>query len=374
MRIAVNTRFLLPGQLEGFGWYTHEILRRMVQQHPEHEYLFLFDRPFDPAFVYSDRVTPVSVFPPARHPVLFYTWFEHAVPRWLKRWKADVFFSPDSFLSLSTAVPTVLTVHDVIPLQHPEQVKWIHRIYYQRYLRRFIQRADRVLTVSEYTQKSIVEEAGVSVDKVKVVYNGCRDIFQPLDAEQQEKVRARFSGGQPYFFYSGAIHPRKNIPRLIRAFDRFKSATGAPARLLLGGRFAWHTGEVTEAFQQSPCQSDIQMLGYVPDHDLPLLMGAALAMTYPSLSEGFGLPVLEAMYCDVPVLTSNTTALPEVAGNAALLVTPDDEQAIAGGLIQLWSDAALRAELVEKGRQQRRLFSWETAAGQTLGHILDTAR
>lgn len=366
MRIAVNTRFLLPGRLEGFGWYTHEIMRRMVERHPEHEYLFLFDRPFDPAFVYSDRVTPVSVFPPARHPLLFYAWFEHAVPRVLKQWKADVFFSPDSFLSLSTKVRTVLTVHDVIPLQTPEQVKWIHRIYYQRYLRRFMERADQVLTVSEYTKTSIVETSGISPDKIKVVYNGCRDIFRPVAQEQQSAVRARFSDGKPYFFYTGAIHPRKNIPRLIRAFDRFKAATGAPVQLLLGGRFAWHTGEVTTAYEQSPHKNDVKILGYVDDADLPLLMGSALAITYPSLSEGFGLPVLEAMYCEVPVLTSNTTALPEVAGDAALLVDPADEDALVHGLIQLWQEEALRDSLVAKGRVQRTQFSWDLAADETL--------
>ena len=370
MRIAVNTRFLLPGRLEGFGWYTHEIMRRMVARHPEHEYLFLFDRPFDPAFVYSDQVKPVVLFPPARHPLLFYAWFEYAVPRALRQWKADVFFSPDSFLSLSTPVRTVLTVHDVIPLQMPDQIKWIHRVYYNLYLKRFIERADTVMTVSEFTKQSIVETTGISPDKIKVAYNGCRDIFRPVSPEKQVAIRAKYTNGQPYFFYSGAIHPRKNIPRLIRAFDQFKAITGAPAQLLLGGRFAWQTGEVTAAYEQASAKNDIQLLGYVPDEELPLLLGSALVLTYPSLSEGFGLPVLEAMYCDIPVLTSNTTAIPEVAGDAALYVDPYDEKAITEGLIRLWKEAPLRQDLAEKGKIQRQLFSWDLASEEVYSQLV----
>lgn len=363
MRIAVNTRFLLPGRLEGLGWYTHEMLWRLVQQHPEHEYLFLFDRPFDPAFVYSERVTPKVVFPPARHPLLFYLWFERAVPRVLRQWKPDVFFSPDNFLSLSAPVPTLLTIHDVIPLQMPEQIKWVHRQYYNLYLRRFIARADHILTISDYVKRSITEECSTSADKITVAWNGCRTQFVPISTAEQQEVRQAFSDGKSYFFYTGAIHPRKNIPRLIRAYTRFRARTGAEVLLLLGGRFMGHDTAVTEALEASPYKNDVRILGYVKDHDLARLMGSAMALVYPSLSEGFGLPVLEAMSADVPVLTSNTTALPEVAGDAAILVNPLDEAAIAHGLEQLL-DAAFRQTLVEKGRIQRNLFSWDTAAEQ----------
>ncbi len=363
LRIAINTRFLLPNRLEGMGWYTHELVRRLVARHPEHEYLFLFDRAFDPQFVYSDRVTPRVVFPPARHPVLFYLWFEHAVPRLLHSWNADVFFSPDNFLSLSTPTPTLLTIHDIIPLQIPEQVtRWSHRQYYQYYLPKFIARADHILTISEHVKRSMQTECGTDPSKITVAYNGCRDAFRPLLEDEKQAVRAKFSEGKPYFFYTGAIHPRKNIPRLVRAFDRFKANTSAPALLLLGGRFLWDNAEVTEAIKASPYHGDIRLLGYVPEHDLPGLLGSATALAYPSLNEGFGLPVLEAMHAEVPVLTSNTTSLPEVAGAAALLVDPYNEQQIADGLARLYNDSNFGSHLVEKGRLQREKFSWDAAA------------
>lgn len=365
MRIAVNTRFLLPDKLEGLGWYTHALLRRMVLNHPEDQFYFFFDRPFDPAYLYAKNVTPIVLFPPARHPVLWYAWFEWAVPRALRRCKADVFFSPDCYLSLTTSVPTVMTVHDLIPLQHPEQVPWWSRDYYRYFIPRYIRRADRVITVSQYTRNAVLEAIpDVDPGKIATVYNGCRSIFQSLSDSDRQQVCDAFSEGAPYFFYSGAIHPRKNIPRLIRAFDAFKKRTGAPVKLLLAGRFAWETGAVKNAFQQAEFKQDIHFLGYVSEQDLARLTAGALALVNVSLSEGFGLPLVEAMYCDTPVLCSNTSALPEVAGDAALQVDPHSELEISTALEKLFADAALRAQLVTKGQARRKLFDWDNAAEQ----------
>lgn len=365
MRIAVNTRFLLPDKLEGLGWYTHALLRQMVLNHPEDQFFFFFDRPFDPAYVYAENVTPIVLFPPARHPLLWYAWFEWAVPRALRRCKADVFFSPDCYMSLTTSVPTVMTVHDLIPLQHPEQVPWWSRDYYRYFIPRYIRQADRVITVSQFTRNAVLKAiSDVDAVKITAVYNGCRSIFQPLQEVEKQRVRDSFSEGEAYFFYSGAIHPRKNIPGLIRAFDAFKQRTGASVKLLLAGRFAWETGAVKNAFQQAGFKQDIHFLGYVSEQNLARLTAGALALVNVSLSEGFGLPLVEAMYCDTPVLCSNTSALPEVAGDAALLADPHSEPAISAALEQLFSNAALRAQLVAKGRERREVFSWENAAEQ----------
>ena len=367
MKIAVNTRFLLPGKLEGFGWYTHEIMRRIVLRHPEDTFVFLFDRSYDPDFVYAPNVKPLVVSPPARHPILFRIWFEWMLPRVFHREKPDVFFSPDSICSLSSDVPTLMTCHDLIPLHTPEQLEARHRKYYLRYLLRFLKRADHVLTVSEYVRTDIVQTCHIDPDRVTSVYNGCRDIFRPLQDMDKQGVRVRFSEGKPFFFYTGAIHPRKNIPRLIRAFDLFKEETGASVQLLLAGRFAWKTGEVSAAFQEAKHRADIRFLGYVSEQDLADLTASALALTYVSLNEGFGLPVLEAMYCDTPVLAANTSCLPEIAEDAALLVDPYSEPAIAAGMKKLYTDPGFARMLVEKGRQRRTHFSWDAAADQIYG-------
>ncbi len=364
MKIAVNTRFLLPGQLEGFGWYTHEIMRRMVLRHPEDTFIFLFDRKYDPAFVYAPNVKPIVVPPPARHPILFRIWFEWMLPRIFRRERPDVFFSPDSICSLSSDVPTLMTCHDLVPLHTPEQLAARHRKYYLTFLPRFLKRADHILTVSEYVRQDIVQTCHIDPARISTVYNGCRDIFKPLQDAEKQKVRDRFSGGASYFFYTGAIHPRKNIPRLIRAFDQFKAETGAPVQMLLAGRFAWQTGEVRSTYQEAKHRADIHFLGYVSEQDLADLTASALAVTYVSLNEGFGLPVLEAMYCDTPVLAANTSCLPEITEDAALLVDPFSEPAIAAGMKKLYADPDFARSLVEKGRLRRTRFSWDDAADQ----------
>lgn len=336
----------------------------MVLAHPEDEFIFFFDRPFDARFIYAPNVTPVVLPPKARFAPLFYTWFEWSVRRALLRYRAEVFFSPDSMCSLSSKVPVVMTCHDLAPLHAPQQIPWVHRPYLLHFLPKFLRRADHVLTVSQFVQQDIAQTCGVSTEKITAVYNGCRDIFQPLDEDTKAQVRIQFSGGHPYFFYAGAIHPRKNIARLIRAFDLFKTQTGAPHQLLLAGRFAWKTEEVGVAIKTARHRADIRLLGYIPEADLARLTASATALTYLSLNEGFGLPMLEAMYCDTPVLAANATCLPEIAGDAALLVDPLSEAAIAQGLEKLAHNPSFAQQLIENGRKRRLKFSWDAAAEQ----------
>lgn len=362
MRIAVNTRLLFDEKLEGVGLFTHEVVRRLVEQHPEDEFILFFDRPFDKKYVYADNVTPVILYPPARHPFLFYIWFEWVVANALGKYRADVFLSPDNFLSLRSKTPTVLVTHDLAHAHFPDWVTFLQRKYYQYFVPKFNRRAERVVAVSEFTKVDIIEKYGISPEKISVACNGCRNIFRPLTEAEREAVRAEFSEGQPYFFYVGAVHPRKNVHRLISAFDRFKATTGSTAKLLIAGRFAWKAGEVKDAFDQAGSKPDIRTLGFVNDADLVRLMGGAMACTYVSLFEGFGIPILEAMHCNVPVITSRGSSMTEVAGDAGLLVDPCSVESIAEAMQHIWQDAHLRNKLVAAGRAQRQRFTWQRAA------------
>ncbi len=362
MKIAVNTRFLLPGRLEGIGWFTHEVTRRLAAAHPDCEFIFLFDRPFDRQFIYSENVRPVVVPPQARYAWLWYAWFEISLPWVFSRLKPDVFLSPDGYCSLRAKIPTVMVTHDLAHLHYPEQIpRWARR-YYDRNIPRFCNRADRILAVSQFVKEDIVRQYGVAPDKIAVAGNGCKPAFQPLSEPEKQDVREHYSGGQPYFFYIGAIHPRKNIPRLIQAFDLFKHRTGSAVKLLIAGRLAWQTGEIKSAADAAAFREDIRFLGYVDDKTLPRLMGAALALTYVSLFEGFGVPILEAMHCEAPVITSNTSSMPEVAGPAALLVDPHSTPAISAAMEQVFTKPELTRQLVEAGKVQRQLFSWDATA------------
>ncbi|MEM6700478.1 MAG: glycosyltransferase family 1 protein [Bacteroidota bacterium] len=361
MRIAINTRFLLKNKLEGIGWFTYEVCKRLVEQHPEHEFIFFFDRPFEAEFVFGKNVTPIVLFPPARHPILFYIWFEYAVVKALKKYEADVFLSPDNFCALRTEIPTVLVVHDLAYAHFPEQMRMRDRVYYRNFMPKFLYKASKIVTVSGFTKQDILKRHSINKRRIIVACNGVRKIFQSLLSEEKEQVKAQFSVGKDYFFYIGAVHPRKNVHRLIEAFDRFKKETQSDLKLLIAGRFSWQTGEVKNAYDSANYQNDIEFLGYVEDALLPKLMASAFALTYISTFEGFGVPLLEAMHCEIPIITSENSSMSEVVGEAAILINPFDVNSISAAMRQMTRDADLRKQLVEKGKKQRQNYSWQKA-------------
>ncbi len=369
MRIAVNTRLLLPGRLEGIGWFTHEVLRRLVASRPQDEFLFLFDRPYDAAFLFGDNVSGKVLFPQARHPLLWYWWFEHAVTGALRQWKADVFFSPEAYLSIKSKVPTVMTVHDLSILHHPEHVPSLVQRYTNHFYPRFIARADRLLTVSEYSRQDIVRFYPNAVDKLSVVGNGAREEYYPLSGDDIQSIREKWTGGQPYFIYVGALQPRKNIARLLQAFDEYRQQ-GGQLPLLLIGRKAWMTAEIEEAYRRMNHAEHVQLLDYQPLHIVAQLVGAAHAMVYVSLFEGFGIPLLEAMQSGVPVITSNVTSMPEVAGNAGLLVDPFDTASITHALLKMEGAGELYRQLQSAALVQAAAFTWDSVA-QKVSHVIN---
>ena len=362
MRIAVNARFLLKGRLEGIGWYTHEVVRRLVQAHPEHEFIFFFDRPFDSDFLFGPNVKGVVLYPPARHYVLWWWWYEIAIPMALNRHQADVFFSPDGYCSLRTKTPTLMVTHDIAHVHYPDQIPAWASAYYNRYVPQYLKRANKIITVSDFVKQDIIQQYQIGEQKITIAGNACKEAFVPVQEEKQRAIKAKYSKGESYFFYLGALHPRKNIERLIKAFDDFKVQNKSTIQLLLGGRLAWQSNAIKQAWEHSPFQQDIHWLGYIPDDILPEIMGSALALTYVSLFEGFGVPLLEAMETEVPIITSKVSSLPEVAGSAALLVDPLSEKEIANAMGRMFNEADLRTQLIEAGKKQRQIYSWDKTA------------
>lgn len=359
MKIAVSTRLLLPDRLDGWGRFTLEVLRPMVEQHPEHEFIFLFDRKFDPQFVLGPNVTPVVVHPQARHPWLWHIWFEWMLPKVLKRHGADVFLSPDGYLSLGTDVPSLSVIHDLNFLHNPGDLKSGHSRYFNTNFPRFAQKAARIATVSEYSKQDIVANYGIDPAKVDVVYNGVSERFQPIAPFKRMAAMVKWSGGAPYFIFVGAMHPRKNIVRMLQAYDRFRAECESPLKLVLVGNRQWWTAEMEAALAAMAHRKDVIFTGRVSEPDLQQLLGAAFASVYVSTFEGFGIPIIEAFQAGVPVITSNVTSMPEVAGDAALLVDPLRVDAISAAMHRIWNDAALREDLMAKGKVQASMFTWE---------------
>ncbi len=373
MKIAINTRFLIKDRLEGIGWFTFEVVKRLVEQHPEDEFIFFFDRPFSDEFVFGKNVKTEILFPPARHPILWYWWFESSLSRAIKKHKPDVFLSPDNYLSLNNEVKTVLVMHDIAHVHHPEEVPFMARKYYNFFVPKFLKKAKRIITVSNHAKEDICKFYHVKATKISVACNGCKEYFKPISIKEKHRIKERFAEREDYFFYIGAIHPRKNVHRLIQAFDTFKKKTGSAIKLLLGGRFAFQTGEIKNAYERAVFKKDIVLLGYIKNEDLPDLMGAAFALTYVSLFEGFGVPLLEAMHSETPIITSNVSSMPEVVGNAGLLVDPKSVASISNALEQIYKDENMSKQLIENGKEQRKKFNWQIATDVVYKALKDTA-
>lgn len=362
MKILINTRFLLKDKLEGIGWFSFEVAQRLAKMHPEIEFVYAFDRAFDERFITSDNIKPVVLFPPARHPFLFYAFFEWAIPRLVKKEKPDLFFSPDGFLSLSIDTPTVLTIHDLAYWHFPQQVSWIQEKYYSHYMPKFAQRANQITTVSTFTKEDIVDKFNINPAKIAVTYNGYNLSYKPISALEKEAVKKEFAQGEEYFLYVGSIHPRKNIPNILRAFETFKNKENSRMKLLLVGRMAWQTSEVGAVYEKMKHKNDVLFLGYQNIENLHRIVGAAFANVYVSLFEGFGIPILESLKAGVPVITSNTSSMPEVLGDAGLLVNPTNVDSIAEAMQTMYKDEKLRQDFLEKGIWQSQKFSWDLTA------------
>ncbi len=362
MRIAVNTRLLLPGKLEGIGWFTHETLRRIVAAHPEHEFLFLFDRKPDARFLYAPNVTPVVMGPPTRHPLLYRLWFDWRLPQRLKAIKADAFISPDGFLALRSAIPTLAVIHDLNFEHYPEDLPRAYSAYYRRLFPRFAHHATRLATVSEFSRRDIARRYEVDEGRIDVVYNGVGEVFRPLSEPEKAAARERFAGGAPYFICVGSLHPRKNIARLLLAFDQLLEQHPSDLRLLIVGERFWWDARMQQAWAQVKHKDRVRFTGRLAQADLHLALGAAHALAFTSYFEGFGIPVAEAMRCGVPVVAAEATCLPEIAGDAAYYCDPFSVADISRALFDVWSDHALCDQLRAAGLKRAQRYTWDKAA------------
>jgi glycosyltransferase involved in cell wall biosynthesis len=369
MIIAVNTRLLLPDKIDGIGRFALETLNIITREHPEHQFVFIFDRPYAEEFIFSRNITPVTCFPPARHPLLWYWFFEWSLPPVLRKVKADLFLSPDGWLSLSTPVKSLPVIHDLNFFHYPELIPFPYRQYYIHFFPRFVKKAERIATVSEFTRNDIATRFDYEKDKIDLVYNGASKFFKPLNEIEQQHVRDKYTKGCRYFLFVGLIHPRKNLSNLMAAFDRFKQTVQSDVKLLVVGSRKWWTDDMQQAYDKCGFHENIVFMGRVKDDNLTKITASALGMMYVSHFEGFGIPVLEAMFCDVPVICSSTSSLPEVGGNAVLYVNPSDVESIKSAMLTLCKDPKLRNDLIHKARVQREKFSWEKTAELLWGSI-----
>lgn len=286
------------------------------------------------------------------------------LPFEIKRSGPDLVHYPSFNMPLAGGKPVVATIHDLIYYLNfdacPNRLAYL----YARFMfKRVVNIAQKIITGSEFTKKEIVRHLGVEAKKVVVIYHGVSPLYRPVEAGMRKTVISRYGIKGGYVFYAGSHQPRKNLVRLVKAFSTIKDREH---QLVLAGKIDPRREELYNAAKEKGLDGRVLFIGSVPEEDLPSLYSGATAFVFPSLNEGFGLPPLEAMACGAPVISSDATSLPEVVGDAAVLVDPADAVAIADGIDRLLASSMLQSELREKGLERAKQFSWEAAAKKTL--------
>ncbi|NLF00061.1 MAG: glycosyltransferase family 4 protein [Anaerolineales bacterium] len=362
MHVAIDAHLLSgrPGyRSAGVHRYIDCLLRHVRQADARVRYTVLVGR----EGVCPDPLLPVRQARwPTERAAVRAVWEQTAQPWLLRRIGADLVHAPVFVAPIAAPCPSVVTIHDLSFLRFPQLFRPANRLYLRIMTRLSTQRARRIIAVSRHAAEETTRLLGIGPERINVVYHGVDPAFRPISRADVEAFRQRAGLPARYALFVGTLEPRKNLARLVEAFARVRDDT---LHLVLAGGKGWFYDELYARVETLGLQHAVTFAGYVPQEDLPLWYNAATAFVYPSLYEGFGLPVVEAQACGVPVLTSDVSSLPEAAGGASVLVDPYDVEALAAGLQRLLQDQPLREGLREAGLTHAQRFTWPKAAWET---------
>lgn len=370
MHFAVNAQLLSPVggyRQAGVSVYIDQLLRRLFDLGGAERWTIYAPRgvrrlldPPPPVSVHESRL-------PTTHPLTRIVWEQLLAPLLLLRARPSALFCPLNVVPLATTVPTVVTVHDLAFLRYPERYRATKRHYLRALTRASVQRATHVLTVSEFTRREVIDLLGIAPSKVTATPNGRDERLAPQPPGLVARFRATQGLPEQFILFLGTLEPRKNLLTLLHAYADARLRIGMP--LIVAGGKGWHYEPIFHLVEELGLREHVRFVGFVPREQMALWYSAATIFVYPSLYEGFGLPPLEALQCGTPVLTSNTSSLPEVVGEAAVTVNPSDTAALGEALATLASNRLLRDELRARGPLQAARFSWERTASSTLAAL-----
>ena len=362
MRIGVDAR-LVYHQPAGISRYTGHLLQALAELDTTDEFTVFQHRKHKTPLIEASNFRRATLYSPVHHRLE-----QYALALELYRFPLDLLHSTDFIPALHSPFKSVITVHDLAFLHYPHFLTAESAAYYGQ-IDKAVVRADHIIVPSEHTRQDLIGQMGVNADKVSVIYEAANPLFAPLPVEaMRREMAAKYGLPDTYILTVGTIEPRKNVIGLLQGFAclRQKFGLAMPAGLAIAGSRGWLYEETLEAVHNLKLDDSVFFLGRVPDGDLQKLYVGARCHIHVAYYEGFGLPPLEAMACGTPTIVSNVSSLPEVVGDAALLVNPRDEEEIAVAMHRLLTDDALHAELREKGLQRARTFSWDKAAQRTL--------
>lgn len=361
-KIAINTRALMRNKLDGIGWFTYQVVKRWVENYPEHQFYFIFDRPYDASFIFGKNVTPIVVYPPARHPLLWYIWYEWMLPRTLNKIGADIFISLDTYTSVRWEGRKITAIHDIAFALFDGHVDKLTQKFLRYYTPKYIQTSDKIVTVSNASKQDLMNFYGCIENKIIVSNNAAAEAYRPMKEDEILKFKKENTNGCNYFVFVGSIHPRKNVLKLLQAFEHFKTKNISNIKLVLIGRMSWKYNDVNEYLNSMSYRKDIILIPHSSPDVIAQWLGASIALLMVSIYEGFGVPIIEAMASGVPVVCSNISSMPEVSGNASILVSPNNTEEISTAMQTMTTDNILRSQLIENSKSQVQKYSWDRAA------------
>jgi len=373
MKIGVDIRVLMDRYYSGVSEYTANLLKAILQQDNSNDYR-LFYNSFhnlrdrldqwngDKTKVISTR-WPNKIFNYLLQKIFNYPKIDRVLGG------LDLFWSPHfNFTSLTKETKKIITVHDLSFWRYPHFFSWRKNFWHRALgVKRILKQANHIVAVSQNTKNDIIELANIASEKISVIYSGNNLVRREVNNQETQEFLAKHKINHPFILHLGTIEPRKNIDGLIEAFNQLKTQEQfSKFQLVLAGARGWKSKKIIKAWQKSPFQKDILFLGYVNQTEKEILYSRALVFVYPSFYEGFGFPPLEALSVGLPVICSQTSSLPEVVGEAAILINPFKPEEIASALKMILSDQKLRQRLIDRGYERVKLFSWDKTAKEYL--------
>lgn len=365
MIIAVNTRLKKDEQPEGYENFMFEMLSRLVKKFPQHQYLYIFDSPYDVTLSFAENVIPIIAGPKTGSILRLQYWFNYKIPAVLRKYKADVFVSMEDICSLRTKIPQCLLITDLCFLQSPQLLKNSQAGFYKNFMPFFLAKATSIATVSEFSKQVIADH--YKINDVDVIKPGIDDIFNPLDWEEKEIIKEKYTDGKAYFLFSGNINQCSNIINLLKAFSLFKKRQKSNMLLLI----ASNADEVfKKELKTYAFRTEVKLIENLSKEELAKLTAAAYVLVYPVLHNDIAMAPLQAMQCGVPVICSNTGALRSICGDAALYANPGDFKDIAENMMLVFKDEDKAKTLVLAGKMQLHQYNWDKTADLLMQSIL----
>jgi len=374
MRIVVNSAFLTATYSEGYTNFLFETFKRITTNHPDHEFVFVCESQSAGTFNFGNNVKIHSLKQRKNNVVILKYWYDIRIPYLLRKYKADLFFSPGNLCSVHTKVKQCVMVNDFSFLKSSSHFTKTPLLFYKKHMVKSIRKANEIIVFSAFTKKEIIRDYEGAADKVTIIYNGITNGYGLATDEISDETKKKYTGGKDFFLYAGSLHPSMNLVNLLKAFSLFKKRQQSSLKLVICSTGTENNKSFVQLLNRYKYRSDVILSERTGESAGLRLLPSAYAMVYPVLADDFSTPLINAMQSGIPVITSVNSAMQEITDGAALYVNPGDPADIAAAMMRLYKDEKLRNELIEKGRSSVLRYNWDKSAGQLWKSMQKAAR